>query len=71
MFLPFKKIWETFCTDFVNYFVEILGIKLFHNDFGKTVIKLLVKYEGHPKSKLSKIRTCSQVNETARNFRDI
>ncbi len=28
-------------------------------------------YESHPKSKLSKIRTHGQVNETARNFRDI
>ncbi len=32
---------------------------------------VLVKYEGHLKSKLSKICTRGQVNETARNFRDI
>ncbi len=25
--LGFKKIRDTFCTDFVNYFVEILRIK--------------------------------------------
>ncbi len=41
--VSFKEIWETFCTDFVNYFVEILRMKLFRKDFGKTAVKLLVK----------------------------
>ncbi len=41
--LGFKKIWETLCTDFINYYVEILRIKLFQKDFGKTVFKLPVK----------------------------
>ncbi len=36
MFLGFKEIWETFCSDFVNYFIEILKMKLFQEDFGKT-----------------------------------
>ncbi len=36
--LDFTKIWKTLCTDFVNYFVEILRIKLFQDDFGKTVV---------------------------------
>ncbi len=44
MFLHVKKIWETFCTDFVNYFVDILGTKLFWDDFGKTVVQFSVKY---------------------------
>ncbi len=41
--LGFKKICETFCRDFSKYFVEILRIKLFQDDFGKTVVKLPVK----------------------------
>ncbi len=36
--LGFKKIWEIFCTAFVNYFMKILRIKLFQDDFGKTVV---------------------------------
>ncbi len=40
--LRFKKIWKTFCTDFVNYFAEIMGIELFEDDFGKTVAELAV-----------------------------
>ncbi len=34
---------KTFYTDFVNYLVIILRIKLFQKDFGKTVVKLPVK----------------------------
>ncbi len=43
IFLSLKEIWETFCTDFMNYFVEILRMKLFQEDFGQTVVKLPVK----------------------------
>ncbi len=31
-----KEIWETFCTDFVNYFIEILRMRYFQKDFGQT-----------------------------------
>ncbi len=37
--LGFKKIWEKYFTNFVNYFMEILRTKLFQHDFGKTVVK--------------------------------
>ncbi len=30
---------------FVNYFVEMLRMKLFQEDFGKTVVKLTVNYK--------------------------
>ncbi len=42
IFLGFKEIWETFCTDFVNYFLQILRMNLFQEEFGKTVAKLSV-----------------------------
>ncbi len=36
----FKEIWETFCTEFVNYLVEILRMTLLQKEFGKTIVKL-------------------------------
>ncbi len=39
-----KLIYVNFFTNFVKYFIEILGIKLFQDDFGRTVVKLPVKY---------------------------
>ncbi len=36
-FYGFKEIVETFRTDFVNYLVEILRIKLFEKDRGNIV----------------------------------
>ncbi len=41
------------------------------NEILEYLKQYLKKYEGHPKSKLSKIRMHGQVNETARNFRNI
>ncbi len=47
------------------YHLHSIGV---HKKFQKIYMGM---YEGHPKSKLSKIRMCGQVNETVRNFRDI
>ncbi len=38
--LGFKEIWETFCSYFINNFVEMLRMKLFQEDVGKTLVKL-------------------------------
>ncbi len=43
IFQGFKEIWETLCTNFVNYLMEILGMKLFQRDFRKMAVKLPVK----------------------------
>ncbi len=40
IFLRFKEFRETCCTDFINYIVEILRMKLFQEYFGKIVVKL-------------------------------
>ncbi len=36
--LSFKNTLETLCTNFVNYFVEILMINLLQDDFRKTIV---------------------------------
>ncbi len=43
-FKVLRKLGETFCTDFLNYSVEILWMKLLQENFGKAVVKLPVKY---------------------------
>ncbi len=48
IFSGFEEIWETFCTKFVNYLADILRMKSFQKDFGKTVVKLPVKSKRAP-----------------------
>ncbi len=43
IFQSFQKVWEIICSKFLNYLVQILWMKLFQEDFGKTDVKLPVK----------------------------